>query len=203
MVPKARKTAAAAKTFLTFLVLAFLSSPAFSACTSDSDCPGGESCSPTFDQCYLSDFAYTQPPLVRVPLGERKTFSVLLASPLPEIREIRLSFSGEGRYFTKFVGGTPSISVIVSQNETRKIPIVFLGGAIGAYSVCINAEDALLAEVNNTHPNSKACTSFLVEANKKGVFTVSTPSIGFGGILLLGIVGGLIYSTEKRGRRRE
>lgn len=184
-----------------FLFLAALLSPAFSACLSDSDCPAGESCAATLSRCYLADFAYTQPPLMKVALGERKTFNVLLSSPLPENREISLSLAGDGRYFAKFVGGTPTLSVIVSPNETMRIPIIFLGGAVGPKSVCVNAEDTRLPEINNTHPTSKACTSFIIESGERGIFTISTPSMDLWGIVLVGLAGSLSYSFLERKRK--
>lgn|GEM_PF-4735995 len=167
--------------------------PSFSTCSSDAECSNGENCAVSIGTCYLSDYTYNEPTLLRVPLGEKKAFSVLLASPLKETREVKLSFSGEGKYFAKFVGGGNSISVIVG-NDTRRIPITFTGGAIGAYSVCIDAVDSKLSEINNTHPTSKSCTSFLVESGRKGIFAITTPSIGILGIALLGLLGGIGYS---------
>lgn len=182
------------------LVCLFLLFPAFSLCASDSECSNGENCAIPIGECYLSDYTYNEPTLLRVPLGEKKAFSVLLASPLKETREIKLSFSGEGKYFAKFVGGGNSISVIVG-NDTRRVPITFTGGAIGAYSVCIDAIDSKIPEINNTHPTSKSCTSFLVESGKRGIFAITTPSTGILGIALIGLLGGIGYSYF--GGRRE
>ncbi len=185
---------------LSYLVGLFLLLPAFSLCSSDSECSNGENCAVSVGECYPSNYAYNEPTILRVPLGEKKAFSVLLASPLKETREIRLSFSGEGKYFAKFVGGGNSISVIVG-NDTRRVPITFTGGAIGEYSVCIDAIDSELPEINNTHPTSKACTSFIVESGRKGILAITTPSLGVAGIAILGLLGGIGYSHF--GGRRE
>lgn len=177
-----------------FSILSFL--PAFSAssCTSDGDCSNGESCSIIYGQCYLSDFAYTEPRLVRVPLGEKKNFAVLLASPLPETRQIDLYLAGEGKYFAKFVGGTSTLQVTLAPNETRRIPLIFTGGALSFYSVCVAAQDSKLSDVNNTHPNSKACTTFIVEGERRGVFSISTPSLGILETGAIGLIGASLYS---------
>jgi hypothetical protein len=167
------------------------------ACLDASECATDEGCEPASEQCYLASFVTLTPNYARLYVGESKSFTASMRSPMGTMSTFDLALSGNGKYFAKFAGGSSSLSVVLS-NDTKKVPLLFRGGAVGNYVVCVDAVDSTLPAVNNSAAStSLPCAQIQVETGKGGIFSITTPSLGLPGIVALLLLASAYFLVRR------
>jgi hypothetical protein len=131
-------------------------------------------------------------------VGESRTFTAAMFSPMGTMSAFDLTLSGNGRYFAKFAGGTSSLQAVLT-NDTKKVPLLFRGAAVGNYVVCVDAADSDIRAVNNSAASTRRpCAQIQVETGKGGIFSITTPSLGPPEMIALLLLASAYFLTRRK-----
>lgn len=169
-------------------------------CSTNSDCGAGTlrcEYSSCFKKkvCVAPRFINMQPTRLTKPLavGKGLPLTIVVTNPQGCASEYKLTFSGTGKYFTRFAARKSELMISLNPAETKVIPATFSAGIVGNYVLSIVAQDIDNPELTDT-------VNFDIQVigtgTKESGNVVVAPEIGISEILILLAAG--IYSSFMR-----
>lgn len=167
-------------------------------CSKQEDCKSGEYCSLDAQVCVNNNFIFLKPHFLKAKVGTIEALQVVMSDPVNRTGSYDLSISGTGKNYAKFFGTQTRISVTLKAGEVKTIPVIFSAGAIGTYTLEVEAIDTVYYRDSTNppggirsvpSPNTKA--SVTVETDTKTPFLVSSPGPTIPGLLALALLASL------------